>query len=267
MTDDGHTFTNAQQNAAATWLARRDRELSRSEHAAYNDWLAEDPAHGLAMNHVERAWLLCDQLVESHPAYLSQENSTSVAPRAGKTRWLAAAGALSAIAATIAIVLFLTSGPPDLNENTVASGPDGDESFWVLTGTNGDQLLEDGSLIEMQPDAIIVVNFTANERRVELVRGEVSFTVAHDPSKPFVVEVGGVTVQALGTVFRVGLDHFDVSVEVTEGSVEVRDPEAQTSESGHGIVIAAGEKTVLQYRRLIPYTTPRAESGDESPRD
>jgi len=83
------------------------------------------------------------------------------------------------------------------------------------------QVLDDGTLVELNRGARVAVTFTAAERRVRLERGEALFTVAKNPARPFVVEAGGVTVRAVGTAFNVRLGAAEVDVLVTEGRVQL----------------------------------------------
>jgi transmembrane sensor len=83
------------------------------------------------------------------------------------------------------------------------------------------QLLADGSQIELNGDAQVRVEFSPTVRRVTLARGEAHFDVAHDPTRPFVVLAGEISVRAVGTAFSVRLAPRDVNVLVTDGRVAV----------------------------------------------
>ncbi|MCB1122495.1 MAG: FecR domain-containing protein, partial [Verrucomicrobiae bacterium] len=82
--------------------------------------------------------------------------------------------------------------------------------------------LEDGSMIEINRGAEVDVAFSKSERRVYLRKGEANFEVAKDPSRPFIVNVAGVDVRAVGTVFSIRLSEDEVDVIVTEGRVTVK---------------------------------------------
>ena len=75
--------------------------------------------------------------------------------------------------------------------------------------------------MKLNEGALHSVLFTDTERRVRLERGEAFFQVTKDPRRPFVVEVGGVTVRAIGTAFNVRLGGGELDVLVAEGKVEV----------------------------------------------
>lgn len=94
------------------------------------------------------------------------------------------------------------------------------------------QALPDGSVVELGEGAEIAVEFVPGGRRgVRLLRGTAHFEVARDPGRPFVVEVGGVQVRAVGTAFTIAMQPAEVKVLVTHGRVSIDDsaPTAHSS--------------------------------------
>lgn len=92
------------------------------------------------------------------------------------------------------------------------------------------QTLPDGTIVELNQGAHIVVGFGAKDtgiRRVVLERGEAHFQVTKNPLRPFIVVAGGVEVRAVGTAFSVQLGAGAVEVLVTEGRVAVDQPPAE----------------------------------------
>jgi transmembrane sensor len=109
-------------------------------------------------------------------------------------------------------------------------------SFWIAhtsggpktysTGIGGFQriVLEDQSAIELNTNSEVRVALSPQLRKVELVRGEASFEVAHDTSRPFVVSAGNTAVRAVGTKFDVHRLENSVEVTVDEGKVAIGSP-------------------------------------------
>lgn len=83
-----------------------------------------------------------------------------------------------------------------------------------------EELLDDGSLVELDETAELTVDFTAETRRVVLKNGKAHFSVAKNPNRPFVVSANGVEVRAVGTAFVVEAGS-ETKVLVTEGKVAV----------------------------------------------
>lgn len=81
--------------------------------------------------------------------------------------------------------------------------------------------LDDGSSVTLNTDSTVTIRYRANERRVELVRGEAWFDVARDRARPFVVTAGDTLLRAVGTSFSVQrLKNTPVQVVVRTGVVE-----------------------------------------------
>lgn len=74
----------------------------------------------------------------------------------------------------------------------------------VPKGSRFDMVLEDGTQVWLNADSKLrfPVEFSGDERRIHL-EGEAYFAVAHDASKPFIVETPRQSVSVLGTEFNV----------------------------------------------------------------
>lgn len=105
-------------------------------------------------------------------------------------------------------------------------------AFWLLDLTAGHTLrtapgerrevtLADGSIVNLAPDSEIRVQFIESERDLRLLRGEAFFRVHKNAQRPFVVEVAGNRVRAVGTTFGVRRDQAGAVVTVLEGVVSV----------------------------------------------
>jgi transmembrane sensor len=120
------------------------------------------------------------------------------------------------------------------------------------TGVGGFErvLLADGSAVELNTETAIDVHFEKRARHVSLLRGEASFHVARDHSRPFIVVAGDVAVRAVGTQFDVRRRDEAVEVLVTEGKVAVGRP-STLGGAIHTIidlpVVAAGQSAVVSH--------------------
>jgi transmembrane sensor len=82
--------------------------------------------------------------------------------------------------------------------------------------------LADGSVITLNTNSRVTAVFSPRSREVFLAYGEASFDVAHEPARPFNVNVGKRVFQAVGTSFNVRvLNPENVELTVTEGRVKV----------------------------------------------
>jgi transmembrane sensor len=151
--------------------------------------------------------------------------------------WLKAAGALAA-AACVALAMWTFASRPQ---------PSSTVSFATVAGQHRTVDLTDGSTLLLNSGTEVDVEYVADERRVNLRRGEVHFSVAKDEARPFIVAAGAIKVRAVGTAFNVKRDHASIEVIVTEGKVRVsRDgAPAAAGAAAAPLFLVAGESAVI----------------------
>jgi transmembrane sensor len=82
--------------------------------------------------------------------------------------------------------------------------------------------LNDGTIVELNTNSVIEVAYTAQQRKITLIRGEARFDVAKDKNRPFTVISGHNSFTALGTIFNVQRENINsVELLVKEGRVLV----------------------------------------------
>jgi transmembrane sensor len=227
---------------AAVWLSLRDRGLTAAETAEFVRWLQLDPRHAAIFDELDRTWKEFDRVGALQPAQPQRDqlDADLLAPRLRPSRparklWLAAGLAAAAVLAVLVAPRLLA--PRHTAETAVGAFQKFD--------------LPDGSVALLNTDTAIDTAFTAAERRVRIVRGEVFFTVAKDPARPFIVTAGPVAVRAVGTAFNVFRHNGTVEVLVTEGRVRLdganqpRSLPAPAAAQPEAREIAAGERAVV----------------------
>ena len=215
--------------AASEWLARLDRGLTPEEQDNYTEWLAKDGAHRRAIARYQNDWDDFDRLagiqLKSHaridPDLLLPEKLPVQKGRKliQNIVWFSALP----FAALVALVFYIAFSEPE-----DSSGIKLQPAIELLARIE-QRTLEDGSMIEINRGAEVEVAYTTSERRVHLKKGEANFDVAKDPERPFIVNVAGVDVRAVGTIFSVRLLEDEVDVIVTEGIVNVKPTASPTA--------------------------------------
>jgi len=226
-------------------VVRQDRTLSADERSELEAWLAADPRHARAFTWSSASWKTFRGLGQS----VSRAHGLDSAPSPRLTR-----SVLGLLAAAAAVVLL---GVVSLRTFQSETSP-----AVTLAQTRSTPIkrpLADGSLAWLNADAEIREIFTPGERRVRLVRGEAFFTVTKDPTRPFLVEAGRVTVRAIGTAFAVRLESDLIDVLVTEGTVQVTQPAATTPSptdqhlETSSARVEAGHRAVVTVSALNPH--------------
>ncbi|HEY0680997.1 MAG TPA: FecR domain-containing protein [Steroidobacter sp.] len=117
------------------------------------------------------------------------------------------------IAAFVAMTIALIAGASALQTETYSTAPG---EWRTIT-------LQDGTVTRLGPKTTIVVRYTAEQRTIEQApcQGEATYQVAQDITRPFFVECGVTTVQAMGTKFGVASHGHVTKVTVAEGAATV----------------------------------------------
>lgn len=240
--------------AASEWLARLDRGLTPEEQDSYTEWLAQDAAHREAIGRYLNDWDDFDRLAGIHLKHHARIDPDLLVPEHLETlkgRSLVQKIVLfSALpfAAMIALVFYFTASSPE-----DSSGLKVQPALELLARIE-QRTLEDGSVIEINRGSVVRSSYTDSERRVYLTKGEANFDVAKDPDRPFIVNVAGVDVRAVGTIFSVKLSRNEVDVIVTEGIVNVK-PSASSFVSKQPIAdsfLEIGQRARVDLRTEVP---------------
>jgi transmembrane sensor len=111
-------------------------------------------------------------------------------------------------------------------------------------------MLNDGSVVQLEPETRLRVEFVTAERRVALQRGRALFRVAKDTQRPFLVSAEHTSVRAVGTAFGVENGRRGVIVTVAEGKVAVTgDSGAVTGPqpaASTDVLLTAGQQITVQ---------------------
>ncbi len=172
---------------------------------AVRDLLSADPVNQRAYQKLQRVWMDLSDLpledIKGASALKPLATAASVAPTAAPARnkrqpWMSRrpirvlAGALAA-SLVVAIALRF-----DLDLRFRADAV-------TATGEVRSMALPDGSTALLNTGSAIRLHYTNDERVVDVLAGEVDFTVVANPRRPFVVEAAGGRTRALGTEFVV----------------------------------------------------------------
>jgi transmembrane sensor len=214
---------------AAQWLIELDTSDNVEDRwPDFEAWLNENPEHRAAFVSLEQAWSAVEDLKAFHvnEGTLRTDPLFSQEPKAALLRrpWKSGRVVTSAfVLAALAYALSVTP-PAKWTQPPVAAA-----AAWKTYSTDyGEQKLAplaDGSVVELNTNTQVRVNFTAARREAVLEQGEVLLTVKHDPQRPFLVTAGSARVRALGTTFSVWRKSDDETVTlVKEGRVQVTAP-------------------------------------------
>ena len=200
------------RDQALDWFLRLQAAPQDAQlRAGMEQWCAVDEANAKAYRKAERVWQLSAQLAPTTAAQWPEQPVlapvVALPVRLNRRRhWLS-----GAIAACLMIALA-----PSLSLRMQAD-------FRTAAGETRDVSLADGSVVQLDSDSAIAVEYAADRRDVRLLRGQAFFKVSPDKSKPFHVRAQALEVTVTGTAFNVDVGAGQMRVAVQEGSVKVDD--------------------------------------------
>lgn len=219
----------------------RLREASEEDWQAFVQWLEADPERNAAYDSVALADIDFERasLPPARPA--AANDAEPIADRRRKRHWrfLGPVGAAAAAAAAVVVVNLPTERP-------------GADAFDISTGagTHRRIALGDGSFADLNGSSILRLS-RGNARSAELVSGEATFNIRHDPARPFDLVAGGHHMRDLGTVFNVLSEPHRFRLEIGNGAL-LFEPDGAAIQLTAGLALQSlgGGRTIV--RRTDP---------------
>lgn len=247
-----HEEVLARRAVAAEWIETLKSAKPR-DHVAFDEWLRESKLNVecyLEMEALDRQVQALDSLDRPDIEAIAAQGRPQILPlnrpapardaerRTNHRAWSMAAAAAGLIAVVgLAILGYRTLSSSDPRTAKTAIGEQR-----TLT-------LSDGSIVRMNAETALKIDYDARRRDIRMLSGEAIFKVAPDAVRPFVVRTPTAKVRALGTRFNVYQRKVTV-VSVLEGRVQVtpqlpsgasdQAPAAQRLDAGEEVEIAQG---------------------------
>lgn len=232
---DVSTLPAAVKRAAAEWLVElQSDDASEQTRQAWQSWRQARPEHELAWQRIEAFGTRLNVLQPSLAHAALTPSRSPARRRAVKS---------------LAVALF--AGTAAVAGERLLPWREWRAEQQTRVGQIRALTLDDGSLLTLNSDSAINIDFTRSERRIHLVSGEIMITTGKDAgfhgraARPFLVETTQGRLQALGTRFTVRtIDDARSSVAVYEGAVDVRPRRADAR------IVRAGESVVFSSQEL-----------------
>jgi transmembrane sensor len=213
---------------AAAWRLRLS-EIDADSTEDFQAWLAADTRNEAALQRVDRVWDRFDDNPATPELLALRQAALRQAERYARSSWRTGSDAYRIAAAAVLAVGVAAWGAMAWLER-----PD---VYTTQLGERRTITLSDGSHIALDSASELRVRYSEHARRLELVRGQARFEVAHDMTRPFSVHAGAETAIATGTDFDVDMPGPLVLVTLIEGHVNVLG-------EGRPVVLGPGEQLV-----------------------
>lgn len=226
---------------AADWFALfRSGEASEADVRRWRRWLAASPEH-------HRGWRMVERVEQQFNAACGDDPDQAEATLARtRQRRLDRRGMIKGMALLLGVgglgwAGWRTSPLPTVVAAWSASHRTG-------TGEIRELALPDGSRIWLNTNTAMNIAFTAQNRRIDLITGEVLIATAPD-ARPFIVATAQGQTRPLGTRFTVRSGDDATLVAVYQGEVAV------TNEGQGTRIVPAGQQTRFSSTAIEPPET------------
>jgi len=261
------------EQAAEFYVAHRSGDIGREQEQQFLRWLRTSPLHvaeylsiaGIARDLPTLPERLKDQLaptpagedenvVAINPQILANEapswhgtDRPTPAPR--RRRALFAAASLALVLTALTATYLLTGSEQTLRYTTAR----GEQRTWQLA---------DDTIVHLNSDSELKVDYSSRRRNVSIERGQVYFEVAHDANRPFQVRAGTYVLRDIGTSFDVFRKEHGTVVSVVEGKVAIWKDERNTFFPGlrnqkHIEDLGAGDQATITPTKIVERTDPK----------
>jgi transmembrane sensor len=231
---------------ASQWIAKLDQGLTKQDARELQQWMAASRANYDTLIQMATLWDKMDVMSRLSDLFPKPVQET---PKTKPRSYPLALAASFLIA--VGFSVWLGSGWLPTAESTVMS-----DTYETAVGESSTVSLPDGTVLVLNTNSLVRVNYTAAYRLFDLQRGEIHVEVAHNNQRPLRVAAGDRMVQAVGTAFNVQLyQDKRIKLIVTDGKVLVSNwalPEQSQSEfddprflAGDTVAVSKGEKLLL----------------------
>lgn len=212
--------------AAQQFLEAEQPPSKATDETKLSNWLENDECDLHAYKRIASLRYAFAALKPTQKATLVQEllgkEMTHIPPCRHRFRpW-----AYATVAASVIFTLTILLG--HLLNYASATKQTFNRTYATAKAQNRDISLPDGTHIVLAAESELHVTYKQNHRDVTLKMGEAFFHVHHLSRRPFIVYVGNLRIQDLGTIFDVHKNNTSVTIAVTHGSIAVTKVDKKT---------------------------------------
>ncbi|MEM6898487.1 MAG: FecR family protein [Pseudomonadota bacterium] len=245
--------TESIEDMAAYWVVRLSSgDCSPEDRFACEAWKRANPANAEAFDRIQSGNALMDSLIlepELQDLIAQAHADTDRKPLSTRKVFVFATAAAAALMVGAITMMLASNGVSPEMETTVFTDV---QSYETEIGERSTVLLGDGSRVTLNTDSRMIVEYSENERHIQLERGQGFFEVEKDATRPFVVYAEQKQVVALGTAFDVRINGENaVQVTLIEGLVNVAPVPGATASASAPRGIPDGDVDMVPGDQLI----------------
>jgi transmembrane sensor len=245
---------------AAAWIVQlsADDDTQRAQaQKNFDAWRGRSPEHARAASEMQRVLQQFNHVrvgSDRHPGPAGAAIKAAVSgERSRKIKRVVNTVAV-AVALALPAWLLLQNYPPSYLLADAHTVP----------GQWDTRVLPDGSRLVIGSNSAVNFEFDARRRTLRLVQGDMLVDVAHDASRPFIVETPDGSIRALGTRFVVDRQDDSTVLTMLESRVAVQTASQTAAGSSDGAIVSGGEQVHISARGVTDRQPVNVRDVDDS---
>ena len=237
------------EEQAAEWLLRlHEGDVSDAQRMAFECWKQQGPQYAAAAARMDAVITRLQTLRDKKSPAQAALNAAFAQPTPRRSKHTLRALLLACSLAIPATALLVSPYPQQWMAD-VRNGP----GQWQTLQ------LADGSTLTLNGISAANLHFDQQQRRIELLQGEILVEVAHDSARPFIVQTPQGTLRALGTRFVVKREGDVTVLSMLQSRVAAHSANAQeTVEVDAGVQARMSSNQVRLSGRIDPASVNEA---------
>ena len=237
------------EEQAAEWLLRlHEGDVSDAQRMAFECWKQQGPQYAAAAARMDAVITRLQTLRDKKSPAQAALNAAFAQPTPRRSKHTLRALLLACSLAIPATALLVSPYPQQWMAD-VRNGP----GQWQTLQ------LADGSTLTLNGISAANLHFDQQQRRIELLQGEILVEVAHDSARPFIVQTPQGTLRALGTRFVVKREGDVTVLSMFQSRVAAHSANAQeTVEVDAGVQARMSSNQVRLSGRIDPASVNEA---------
>lgn len=238
---------SAISDEAIEWFSKlSEGHATAEDYRQFDLWLKQSPLHAKAYEEIEHLWGTLG--VPANTVFARQKKQNRLHRFRAKTNHLLKPDMRFVGGLALVLLLLAVSRLPEALHYWNAD-------YSTEWGEQRELVLADGSHLLLNTHSAVSIDFTAKQRAISLLAGEVYFQVAHNSDRPFVVTTDFGQIKVTGTEFNVYAQKQQITVTVAEGRVLVY----KNASENDAVVLTAGLQTIGDRHGIDPSVTADTE--------
>lgn len=198
------------QDEVSYWISLEKKGVSLQKNKSFISWINKDEKNKIAFNEEQELFSLVTSLPETFLMELKEDVKENKKKENKRKKFIISFGTIASTAC-ILLIAYFSFFSKDITFT---------KKYISAIKVREKILLPDNSIVSLDSNTAMTVDFYRDRREVYLSKGKAFFNISPNKKRPFFVKTDNTTIKVLGTKFEVINDKF-FELNVKEGKVAI----------------------------------------------